>query len=128
MKYNWINVPDSISPKYIISAFANPIDYSKIDEYTDAMQEEYDIEYTFPPITWYPWIITEDIIDQYAQFINWEDIEYSDIWKLAWFVTDWHHRSIAANNVWKKFVDVELDRSTITDIDELEEFDKTYNL
>lgn len=128
LKYNWLNVPESINPRYIISAFENPVNSSTVDEYTEVMMNEYDTEYTFPPIMWYPSIITEDTIDEYYEFINWNEILRSDIWKVAWFVTDWHHRSMAANNAWKRYIDVELDRSTITDEKELEDFDNFYNI
>lgn len=125
LKYNWITIPEEIKTKYIFSAFSNPVDIDKLTEYTEKMSETLDIEYNFPPIMWYPIIIDQDLYDEYEWFfINGEYIEDEDFGKVAWCVTDWHHRSLAAFNSWKIYIDVELDRSTITDEDELTDYDK----
>ena len=121
--YNWMAIPTEINPKYIISAFENIINAEKVEKYTEQMLETYDTEYTFPPIMWYPVIIDEDIMEDERYFVNWEEIEEEDIWKLCWFVTDWHHRAISAYNAKKRYIDLELDRSSITRQEELDYFD-----
>lgn len=125
LTYNWIKVPENFNPKMIISAFDNPIDYNKVDKYTEDMLNEYDFEYTFPPIMWFPSIIDEDMVDN-EYFLTGEPVSEDDIWKICWYVTDWHHRVLSAINANKKYIDVELDRSTITIESELELFDKIY--
>lgn len=126
MKYNWLEIPKEISPFEIVSAFENAIDDNKIEQYTNNMLETYDFEYTFPPIKWFPLIIDEDIINKYQFFLSWKEIPNDYIWKKIWAVTDWHHRVISACNAHKKYIDLELDRSTITNENELEEYDKEY--
>lgn len=127
LKYNWQDVPDTINPKMVISAFENMIDYDKVEQYTEVMQSEYDFEYTFPPILWYPSIITEDMVDNEDMFLSGDEITSDLIGKACWMVTDWHHRTLAAVNSWKTYIDVELDRTAITDPLEVEAFDLIYN-
>lgn len=124
MKYNWINIPDEISPFKIVSAFANPVDTEKVSQYTEDMQETFDIEYTFPPIMWFPEIVTNETLEEHSHFMWGDEITEDDLWSLIWNVTDWHHRVLAACNAWKKYISLKLDRSTITNEDELMEYDK----
>lgn len=122
-----MNVPDTINPRMIVSAFDNMIDSDKVEQYTEVMQSEYDFEYTFPPILWYPSIITDDMVTFQDEFLSWDVITDDMVGKECWMVTDWHHRTLAAINSWKTYIDVELDRNTITDPAELEAFDLIYN-
>jgi len=125
LTYNWLEIPDSISPLKLIPWFENPIE-NKVYDYIDAMNETYDIEYTFPPIKGYPIQITED--DVWTELITGidQDIRYiteEDINDIFWVVTDWFHRSVAAITTGKKYIDVELDRNSITNQDELNKYD-----
>jgi len=123
LKYNWIEVPESISPLKLLPWFSNPLELDKLNKYIEDMEETYDIEYTFPPIIWYPKIIDDwDVWEEMITDINWETqnfIEEKDIWQLFFVVTDWFHRSVAAITTNKKFIDTELDRNSITDMEEL---------
>ncbi len=119
MKYNNLNVPEQIKTGLIISAFENSIDYNKLEEYTDILREEM-LSNNFPPIKGFPRIISEDDIDR--EFLTGELVEEHHIGKLAWMVTDGHHRSLAniAANV--PYVRTELDYSCITNEEELNQY------
>lgn len=110
--YNGLTVPKTISPQLIISAFANEIEYSKVEQYTQIMQSEM-MGHDFPPIMGYPVIIDEN--DTCDYFLNGEEVSDSMIGKLAWKVTDGHHRSLAAIAANLPHIEVKLDYGTITD-------------
>jgi len=130
LKYNWIEVPESISPLKLIAWFDNPLEMDKLEKYIDNMNETYDLEYTFPPILGYPIIIDKwDVWKEMITDINWETqgfVDTNNIWQLFFVVTDWFHRSTAAITTWKKYIDIELDRESITNQEELKVFDKYY--
>jgi len=110
--YNGLTVPKTINPQLIISAFANEIEYSKVEQYTQIMQSEM-LGHDFPPIMGYPVIIDENDICNY--FLNGDEVIDSMIGKLAWKVTDGHHRSLAAIAANLPHIEVTLDYGTITD-------------
>ena len=117
--YNGINVPNQIKPSMIISAFENEMDFEKVEEYTQIMKVEM-LSHSFPPIMGFPTIIDEDDVGQY--FLNGEEIEERHIGKLAWKVTDGHHRATSSINANLPYIEVELDYGTITSKIDLENF------
>lgn len=118
MKYNGEQVPDTIDPLLIISAFENYIDDNKVYEYADIMIEKM-LSHDFPPIQGFPCVIDER--DVY--FVDGRKINESDWGKKAWKVTDGHHRSLAAIEARLPYLEVCLDYSTITDEIELKQYD-----
>ncbi len=119
LTYNDILVPDRINTNKIISAFENSIDYSKIDEYTQTMQELM-LSHEFPAISGYPHKLTNEDIG--ITFLNGEQVESKNIGNLVWFVTDGHHRAISAINANIPYLFTELDFSTITTEKDMENF------
>lgn len=113
--YNGLNVPSKISPELIISAFANPIDDSKVEYYTHIMSEKM-LSHDFPPISGYPTIIDENDVGDY--FLTGEEITDNHIGQQVWVVTDGHHRTLAAIAANLPFIETELDYSTVTNLDE----------
>lgn len=111
MTYNGIKLPQTIRTSRIISAFANEIEPEKVSKYADIMKTEM-LSHSFPPIMGYPSIISED--DDGKEFLNGMEIDESHIGTLVWFVTDGHHRSLAAIEAGIPYLEVELDYSTIT--------------
>jgi hypothetical protein len=119
--YNGIRVPETISPKMIISAFQNLVDNEKVQEYSEKMKEEM-LSHDFPPIEGYPRIIDQDDVDSNIEFLNGDQVTEEYIGKMAWMVTDGHHRSLAAIEANLPYLEVKLDYSTITDPEELKQF------
>lgn len=117
--YNGINVPTTIKPSLIISAFANEIENDKVERYAHIMRAEM-LSHDFPPITGYPILIDEDDLEGW--FLNGDNIPETMLGKMAWKVTDGHHRSLAAIDAGLPFLEVMLDYSTITNETELENF------
>jgi hypothetical protein len=117
--YNGLNVPTTISPKFIISAFENEICFDKVEKYTNIMREEM-LSNNFPPIKGFPCIIDEDDLEGW--FIDGSNIAETYLGKLCWMVTDGHHRSIAAASAKLPYINVELDYSTITDEKDFKNF------
>jgi len=109
--YNGLNVPNTINPNLVISAFSNPIDEEKVEKYTAKMQEEM-LSHDFPPIMGFPTEIDENDIGDY--FLNGNEITEDDIGKRAWKVTDGHHRTLSAINAHLPYIRTELDFSTVT--------------
>lgn len=121
MKYNDLNVPPLIRTDRIISAFANPVDYRKVEDYALTMQIEM-LSHSFPPIKGYPFIISEEDTETGECFMNGNPIEAEHIGQIAWKVTDGHHRTLAAIEANLPHLEVELDYSCITDQKELAQF------
>lgn len=121
MTYNDIFVPNIIRCDRIISAFQNAMYEDKINEYIEIFQEQY-TSHDLPPIKGYPHIVNEDDIENELLFLNMEDVNTDHIGQLVWFVTDGHHRSIAAIRTDLPHLEVELDYSCITNQKELEQF------
>lgn len=115
-QYNGITIPEFIRTNLIISAFANEIDYEKVDEFTKIMKVEM-LSHSFPPIEGYPMIIDEDDLEGW--YIDGSNISEEDLGKVAWKVTNGHHRSIAAINAKIPYFPVELDYSCITNQNDL---------
>lgn len=113
--YNGVPVGYSINPNMVISAFANEMDLDKVEKYTEIMKEQM-LSHDFPPIMGYPIIISED--DLGKNFINGEEITEDFIGQRAWVVTDGHHRVFAALEVGLPMLEVQLDYSTVTNMDE----------
>lgn len=113
--YNGIRVPETVNPRMVISAFANPIDDSKVEEYTNTMKEMM-LSHDFPPITGFPTLIDENDIGDY--FLSGEEITDEHVGKKAWKVWDGHHRTIAAINANLPYIQVELEKAAVTDMDE----------
>ena len=114
-----------ISAEYIISAFANSMDWKKVEEYADRLIEE-DIFNECPPILGFPRVLDEDDIG--TPFIR--DLESDDeekrvdrsmIGKVIWVVTDGHHRTFAFRRAYCRtklhvflHINAELDESNVT--------------
>lgn len=119
MKYNGMNVPATIKTGLIISAFENAIEPDKLQLYTDIMSVEM-LGHSFPPIQGYPHEIDDSDIGGY--FLNGNPIEWADLGKIAWKVTDGHHRSLAAIEANLPYIETALDYSCITEESELKQF------
>ena len=120
LTYNGLVVPATIKPTMIISAACNEMDSDKIETYTAAFQAEM-LSHSFPAIMGFPSVIIED--DLGGWFVDGREITEDCLGKVAWYVTDGHHRSIAAINAGLPYLETTLDRSTITDERELKYFD-----
>lgn len=116
--YNGILVPETINPKFVISAFSNPIDENKVKEYTMIMQQEM-LSHSFPPITGFPTIIDDSDVGDY--FMSGEEITKEHIGKQVWKVWDGHHRVLSAIDVNLPYIKVKLEHSAITNQDELKD-------
>lgn len=114
--YNGISIPNSVSPKMVVSAFSNPIDNNKVEKYTEIMQRDM-IQNDFPAITGYPFIIDDN--DVGLEFMSGEKITEEMIGQKAWKVWDGHHRVLAAINANIPYIKVRLERSAITNEKEL---------
>lgn len=114
--YNGIKVPETVNPKMVISAFSNPIDENKVDKYTNEMKQEM-LQNDFPAITGFPIIINQEDIGE--NFLSGEEITEDYIGKQAWKVWDGHHRVLAALNAKLPYLKVRLERSSITNPEEL---------
>jgi hypothetical protein len=117
--YNGVNVPSTIKTGLIVSAFQNEIDHEKLIEYRDIMSHEM-LAHSFPPIMGFPSEIDENDIGNL--FINGEEIQESDLGKKVWYVTDGHHRSMAASDAGIPYLEVTLDYSTITNETDFKNF------
>lgn len=117
--YNGIIVPETIKTEYIISAFANEIDQEKLEKYTQIMQQEM-LQHNFLPIFGYPSILDESDIGN--KFLTGKEVTEEHIGKLVWFVTDGHHRSLAAIDANIPWLRVELDYNTITSEEDMKNY------
>ncbi len=97
-----------ISPGRVISAFANEINDSKIEEYADIMTRE-GLLHTFPPIKGFPIIINEDDVERFGAFLSGVELKSSDIGEYAWVTTDGHHRVLAAIEANLPYLETKLD-------------------
>jgi len=113
--YNGINVPKTVKPSLIISAFENPIDENKVEEYTNIMRNEM-LSHSFPAITGFPTVIDDSDVGNY--FMSGEEITEEHIGKQVWKVWDGHHRVISAIAANLPYIEVELEYAAITDKDE----------
>lgn len=113
--HNGIQVPTTIRSNRIISAFCNPIDKYKVENYTERMlhQDGY-LPDAIPAIMGYPDIVDQETIDKNLCFLNGDEVTDEHIGQMIWYVTDGHHRSIAANDAELPFLNVEVDPSTFT--------------
>jgi len=118
--YNDITVPPIIRTDRIISAFENCVDYDKVEKYANTMKAEM-LSHDFPPILGYPGIIDEDDVDE-KMFLNGEVVENEHVGNLVWYVTDGHHRSLAAIEAHLPHLEVEIDFSTITSEADLKQY------
>jgi len=117
--YNGLTVPKTIKTGLIISAFANDIEPDKVENYTEIMKAEM-LSHNFPPIMGYPVIIDEDDLE--GSFIDGSNIAETCLGKMAWMVTDGHHRSLAAIEAGLPYLEVTLDYSTITNETDFKNF------
>jgi hypothetical protein len=109
--YNDITIPPIIRTDRIVSAFYNPIDFNKVEEYTIIMLNE-GLCHGFPSIKGYPSIIDADDMENTDFSIMDINADY-DIGDLIWYITDGHHRTLAAINANLPHLEVELDYSCI---------------
>ena len=100
----------------IISAFFNPVNWAKVDDYAERMT----CGETPPPILGYPTTIDENDVGE--RFLSGEFIEEEHIGESAWYVTDGHHRSCAALQAGLWNLDAERDSATFATWAELEEY------
>lgn len=105
-----------ISPEYVISAFANPISFQKIEKYSDEMKMKM-MNHEFPPIKGYPIIIDENDMERFECFLSGENIKVEDIGKYAWVVTDGHHRVVSALNIGLPQLETSIDYSYVDEKD-----------
>ena len=111
---NGIEFPDRVSVDRVISSFSNPIDLEKLDVYTKMLKYN-----GHPPaIAGYPAFIDEGDVGDY--FMTGESITEDHIGEMAFYVTDGHHRVLAAIEAGKECLLAEPDRSAFTNQAELE--------
>jgi hypothetical protein len=78
-----------VSPRVIISAYSNPVNLDMVEEYARRMEFSEP-----PPISGYPGLI--DVSDIGKEFLTGEKIILEHAGEPCWYVTDGHHRSLAA--------------------------------
>lgn len=110
--YNGMKVPTQIDPRLIISAFDNEIDQQKVEDFTVILKLDM-LGHNFPEIAGFPHIIDEN--DLSKEFLCGDPVTEEYIGKLAWMVTDGHHRSLAAIAAQLPYFPTTLDYNTITD-------------
>lgn len=123
MKYNGIQVPESIRTNRIASAFENAVDWDKVQQYATEMRlQDYNSgQINFPPIMGFPSVIDEDDMNNPEFGLLDIDAPYEK-GDLIWKVTDGHHRTLAAIEAGIYMLDVTLDYSCITSENELKQF------
>jgi hypothetical protein len=103
---------DIIPTNRIISAFENPLDEWKVEEYTLVM-DELMLSHDFPPIRGYYSKIDEgDAENPDLYFMTDEKVNETHIGEIVWMVTDGHHRTSAAIKAHLPHLCTELDQST----------------
>jgi len=105
-----------ISPKYVISAFANPISPEKLEKYSNEMRLKM-INHNFPPIKGYPIIIDESDIERFEYFLSGEKITDNYLGRYVWVVTDGHHRVASALDVGLTQLKTSIDYSYVDEKD-----------
>lgn len=120
LTHNGLAIPEMMQTDRILSAFCNPLDTAKLQEYEERIRysEEY-IPYSIPPILGFPDVITEDDVDSEKVFLSGDPVTGAHIGILVWYVTDGHHRSCAAINAGLPFLLTEVDPSTFVNEEEL---------
>lgn len=119
--YNELTVPPCIKVNRIISAFQNAIDYCKVSEYTDIFKDQM-LSHGFPPIMGFPSIITDQDIEDGVLFMTGEPVNDTHKDLRVWYVTDGHHRTLAAIEANLPHLEVALDYSTITNENDFKNF------
>lgn len=124
---------------YILSAFENQMDWSKVERYTEELiQSDIDGIHpsdVFPPIKGYE--TTIDKTDLGSNFI-WGDLDRmievtkEHLGKKVWKVTDGHHRAFAFARAYEqtkllcfKWIETERDYATLTSQEEIENFNNS---
>jgi len=120
--YNDIVIPPLIRVDRILSAFVNHIDYNKVMNYALVMNIN-GLNHDFPPIKGYPGIIDENDIGQY--FLNEKEVDETHLGCLVWFVTDGHHRTLAAIEANLPHLETEIDYNCITTEKDLKQFENS---
>jgi hypothetical protein len=117
---NGITIPEMIRTNRIISAFANPVDSDKVDQYAEQMRSTPEIlPYCIPPIKGYPSILDENDVENEVTFMDGTVVDETMIGEMIWYVTDGHHRTFAAIEANLPYLCTDIDESCITDYDEL---------
>ena len=116
---NGMDFPEYVPLDCILSAYpgSNPIDPEKV--YAYARMLEYNG--TPPAIMGYPSYIDEGDVDGY--FMNGEQITEDHVGMAIFYVTDGHHRVLAAFEAGVEIAYTIPDRSAFTNAMELKEFD-----
>ena len=110
--YNDLIVPKRIDPNKVISAFANPIDYNKVEKYASVFKEEM-LSHNFPKITGYPYEIEKEDVGSY--FLSGKEITKKEVGEKVWKVWEGHHRVLAAIEAELPYLETELEYSAITE-------------
>lgn len=118
--YNNITIPLLIRTDRIVSAFVNPCVDEKVDAYTVIMKSKM-YSHDFPPIMGYPSIIDEDDCNN-PDFAMMDFNSDYDIGDLIWYVTDGHHRTLAAIKANLPHLEVKLDYDCITIEEDLRQY------
>lgn len=119
-RYNGQIIPETIRTCRIISAFSNPIDQDKVERYADLIRHSEDIlPWCIPAISGYPGIISQDDVDNGMIFLDGNEVTEFEIGQCVWYVTDGHHRSLAAIETGLPTLCTTMDESTFTIEEEL---------
>ena len=119
--YNGIPIPDMIPVNRIISAFANEIDWGKVEHYRELIRyAEGLLPHCIPEIKGYPDHICEQDVEEGKTFISGELVTEKHIGMPVWYVTDGHHRSISASAEGLPYLNTTMDETTFTDYSELQ--------
>lgn len=120
LTYNEIQIPECVRVGRIISAFENEIDHQKVERYVDRMsREEGYFPHCIPAILGYPDVVSSEMVEKGAFYLSGEPVSASHIGELVWFVTDGHHRTLAALQHGLPILNVSMDESTFTKESEL---------
>ncbi len=115
---------ETINTNLIVSAFCNPLDDAKVDEYTAVMQSEM-LSHNFPPIAGFYTTVSDDEIGEY--FMNGEEITEEHTGKIIFKVSNGHHRTTAAINAGLPYLETVIDRACLCTEEDLKQWDKIYN-
>ncbi len=108
----------------IISAFCNPVDPDKVEEYAKQMKQN-DLETGhngFPPIMGFASKIDEDDIENEVLFMTGDQVTVEHLGEDVWNVTDGHHRTSAAIEAELNYIETEVEYSCLTTEEELNDY------
>lgn len=111
----------------IISAFTNPVDDAVVEAYAIEMKgNDIDTGHNgFPPILGYASTINEDDIEnEDLFFMTGEQVTAEHLNQEVWYVTNGHHRTLAAIKAELNYIETEVDYNCLTTEAELLNYKK----